>query len=220
MSRIHVFSNLAVSVDGKIAPVDRGFFPLGTPEDRLQMQRLRRESDAILYGASTLRAYRKFCATRDLPPGRSEPMNIVVSSNLDRISAEWPFFTRSRSRRVLIVGPETTAARIRRFSRSSEIFVLKKATAKRPHATQILEIAEGLGVRRLLVEGGGEVMALFTEHNLIDEYHVTVTPRILGGRAAPTLVDGKGLSGRDSLTLRLTQCRLVGEELYLVYRKS
>jgi riboflavin biosynthesis pyrimidine reductase len=44
---IFVFSNLATSVDGKIATQSREFFPLGTPADWKQMQVLRREADAI-----------------------------------------------------------------------------------------------------------------------------------------------------------------------------
>ena len=60
----------------------------------------------------------------------------------------------------------------------------------------------------------------FVRENLIDEYHVTLTPKLVGGREAPTLVDGDGFEPRDILNLRLKSCRKVGDELYLVYGKT
>ena len=56
-----VFSNLATSLDGKIATPSRVLYPLGTAEDRRQMQRLRARSDVVVFGASSLRAYRQPC---------------------------------------------------------------------------------------------------------------------------------------------------------------
>ena len=55
---------------------------------------------------------------------------------------------------------------------------------------------------------------------VIDEYNVTVTPRILGGTEAPTLVDGKGFTPDDVLNLKLKDSRVVGNEIFLVYEKT
>jgi 5-amino-6-(5-phosphoribosylamino)uracil reductase len=75
------------------------------------------------------------------------------------------------------------------------------------------------GVQRLLIEGGGQIMWDFVSLNLIDEFHVTLTPRILGGAEAPTLVDGLGFKKQKSLKLKLIQCRAIGDELFLTYRR-
>ena len=45
---------------------------------------------------------------------------------------------------------------------------------------------------RLLVEGGGELNWEFARLDLIDELFVTVAPTLLGGRDAPTLLEGAG----------------------------
>src|SRR4051812_39699086 len=96
-----VFSNLAISIDGKIATASREHFPLGTPADREQMQVLRRECDAVLMGATTLRAFQKPL----LAEGASkQPLNVVLSSKLDGISPAWQFFTSPKIRRLLFVG--------------------------------------------------------------------------------------------------------------------
>ena len=223
-----VFSNLAMSVDGKIATQKRTLQPLGSPHDWMQMKKLRLQCDAILIGATTLRGFRKPCLASDSGQHRTsgemsktdQPINVILSSTLEGISHQWDFFATSRLKRVLLVSHLTPAARIRIFSKTSEVLILKPSTAKAPLALQILALLEAKGVKRLLIEGGGEVMWNFVEHNLIDEYHVTVTPKILGGSEAPTLVDGRGLSSSEVLNLKLHQCRVLKDELYLIYRKT
>lgn len=213
-----VFSNLATSLDGKIATASREYFPLGTPEDRRWMQVLRRECDAVVMGASTIRTFRRFCGVTGATAA-AQPLNAVVSTALEGFSPAWPFFTAASRRRVLFVGPEAPKARLRRFEKSSEIVVLRKPTGRKPTAAQVVDALEKRGVKRLLVEGGGGLMWDFASGNLIDEYHVTLTPRLVGGTDAPTLVDGPGFKPREVLNLKLEQCRIVGDELYLVYRR-
>ena len=60
----------------------------------------------------------------------------------------------------------------------------------------------------------------FVQPGLIDEFYVTLTPRIIGGAAAPTLVDGLGFEPGSVLNLKLKSCRRVKNELYLIYRRG
>src|SRR5688572_1992534 len=111
-----VFSNLAMSVDGKIATFDRSFFPLGTAGDLREMQRLRKKCDAILIGAATLKVYRK----PNLVSGvKKQPINVILSSTLAGVSLDWEFFRSSKVHRILFVGSKTPMSRIKRFSLSS-----------------------------------------------------------------------------------------------------
>ncbi len=212
-----VFSNLATTVDGKIGFADRSHHPLGTALDRRHMRELRGEADAVLFGAATLRAYRKFCGVGRGHP--EQPMNVVISSGLEGISPLWPFFSRPDRRRILFTGSETPTRVVDKFEKKSSVQILVRPTTKNSRARQILNHLSGLGVRRLLIEGGGSVMWDFASQDLIDEYHVTVTPHILGGIASPTLVDGKGFAPGRQLALKLVQCRIRGDELYLTYRR-
>jgi 5-amino-6-(5-phosphoribosylamino)uracil reductase len=215
-----VFSNLAVSLDGKIATANRGHFPIGSPEDRLQMHRLRKQCDAVLFGASTLRAFRKPCIVKDPSWAKRQPMNVIMSSKLEGISPKWPFFTAPGFRRILLVGPDVKKARLKAFDSSCEIFVLRKPTRARSCARQAIQILSAIGVQRLLVEGGGNIMADFVADDLIDEYHLTLVPKLIGGTEAPTLVDGPGFKPKDVLNLKLVQSRTLGDELFLIYRKT
>jgi riboflavin-specific deaminase-like protein len=209
-----VFSNLATSLDGKIASRDREHFYLGTPADRREMQRLRKRADAILMGASTLRAFRAPLAVKD---SKRQPLNVIVSSSLARISPDWDFFKRKDIRRVLFTGIATPASRLRKFEGRADIAFFDP---KKPTVPQILRELASLGVKKLLVEGGGGTMWDFVRGCHLDEFHVTLTPWILGGREAPTLVDGEGFPAKAAQALRLVSSKRVGQELYLTYRRK
>jgi riboflavin-specific deaminase-like protein len=208
-----IFSNLATSLDGKIATSSREPFYLGTPADRKQMQLLRKRCDALLMGASTLRAYQKFCGVLDWPDSR-QPANVIVSRALEGVSPKWPFFSNPALKRYLFVTKKP--ARLKEFEKTSQIFLIH---AKRPAAPQIVKILLREGYRNLLVEGGGGLMWDFASKNLIDEYNVTLTPKIVGGSDSPTLVEGSGFTPAKILELKLLKSRVLGDEIYLTYGK-
>jgi 2,5-diamino-6-(ribosylamino)-4(3H)-pyrimidinone 5'-phosphate reductase len=76
-----------------------------------------------------------------------------------------------------------------------------------------------LGLRRLLLEGGGTLNWGMLSQKLVDQISITVSPRILGGEHAVTLVEGEGvLSIEDAVRLRLLGVKRYGDELVLSYR--
>jgi 5-amino-6-(5-phosphoribosylamino)uracil reductase len=212
---MYIFSNLATSVDGKIATQSRVHFSLGTPADRRLMQVLRKRADAVIIGAGTLRAFHGpiLCS------GAQKPINVVVSSQLKGLSTSWKFFTNRSTRKILFVLPEASTTQIRKFAPFAEIYQLDAPTRRKPIAVQIVQTLEKLGVRNLLVEGGGGLMWDFIEPGLLDEMYITLTPRILGGSQSPSLVDGKGFTPENIVNLKLKSCQRKGDELYLVYSR-
>lgn len=209
-----VFSNLATSLDGKIAAKGREHFPLGTPYDRQIMQKLRAKADVVLFGASTLRTFQKPCILTKPPKKGGQPANAIVSSRLEGLDPAWPFFTRTGFRRILFCSESASPERRAAFAPSCEVIALKNPGSAR----EILAALQARGLKRVLVEGGGGLMWVFVRENLIDEYHVTLTPKVVGGVDAPTLVDGEGFAPAQILTLKLAGCRRKGQELYLTYR--
>jgi riboflavin-specific deaminase-like protein len=211
---VFVFSNLATSIDGKIASRDRGHFYLGTAADRKRMQALRKRADAILMGGATLRSFKGPLRVKG---AKASPLNVVVSGTLRGISPAWSFFRASDTRRLVFTGPHAPVARRRAIAKFADVFVLDP---RKPTAPQIVKELERRGVKRLLVEGGGTVMWDFVKARLLDEIHVTLTPWVLGGRDAPTLVDGVGFPAGKALKFKLVRAKRLGEELYLTYRRA
>jgi riboflavin-specific deaminase-like protein len=213
-----IFSNLATSLDGKIATRERAFTPLGTQKDLNHMKELRQLCDALLIGAGTFRVYKK--ASTASSDSTQQPINLLLSSSLEGISPQWKFFQKPDLKRILFVLQSLSVNRLKAFSKTSEVVCLEKPTPRKPIAIQIVRFLEERGIQRLLLEGGGSLMWDFARLNLIDEYHVTLTPKIVGGSDSPTLVDGLGFSAKNILNLKLRQCRTVGDEIFLTYAKK
>ena len=79
-------------------------------------------------------------------------------------------------------------------------------------------LREKWNVKRLLCEGGGELNGALFRAGLVNELHLTVCPKIFGGRDAPTIADGaEALKLADATRLTLKSMKRVGDELFLVY---
>lgn len=76
-----------------------------------------------------------------------------------------------------------------------------------------------LGRRRvtnLLVEGGGELLGSLFDARAIDEVHVFVAPKLVGGRGARSAIAGRGIdSMADALALENPRREFCGADLYL-----
>ena len=59
------------------------------------------------------------------------------------------------------------------------------------------------GISSLLVEGGGEIAASFLKGGWVDRACFFIAPIFIGGRQAPTSVEGDGVS-RLAKAIRLT----------------
>ena len=76
-------------------------------------------------------------------------------------------------------------------------------------------------MKRIVCEGGGRLNDSLLRAGVVDEVHLTICPLILGGREAPTISDGVGFSTlEDAAQFRLHTRKLVGEEMFLVYRRA
>ena len=69
------------------------------------------------------------------------------------------------------------------------------------------------------MDSGASCVAIpYEERDLIDELYVTIAPRLLGGRDAPTLLEGAGLDMAGQRRLKLVDVRVNCEQNSLLYR--
>ena len=77
------------------------------------------------------------------------------------------------------------------------------------------------GVKRLVCEGGGELNDALFRAGLVNELHLTVCPKIFGGRDAPTIADGFGAAGLSAASqFSLKSARCLGDEMFLVFQRG
>ena len=76
-----------------------------------------------------------------------------------------------------------------------------------------------MGLRKILLEGGGILNWSMLSQGLVDEISVAISPRILGGAKAITLVEGTGVAKtKDAVRIRLVSVKNYGVDTVLGYK--
>ena len=76
-------------------------------------------------------------------------------------------------------------------------------------------------VKRLLCEGGGELNDALIRAGLVEEIHLTICPKIFGGRHAPTIADGQGVPRLAAAKpFKIAAKKPINEELFTVFRRQ
>lgn len=189
--------NGAMTVDGKIASTS-GDSKISSKEDLLRVHRLRASADAIVVGISTILADDPRLTVR-LVKGKN-PARVIVDSR-GRIPIDSQIMrTAPKIRTIVAVTDLAPEEKIHRLEDAgAQVLVIsegkKGQSAAVPHGVNLKKLfrkLEKMGLRRLLVEGGGELNWSLLRLGLVDELTVTIAPRIAGGRLATTLVEGDG----------------------------
>jgi 2,5-diamino-6-(ribosylamino)-4(3H)-pyrimidinone 5'-phosphate reductase len=225
--RPFVYVNMSMTADGKIASANRRIDSFGSPRDQAHLYYLRSRADAIMVGARTVEAgpvqldagslrHRRWRLQHGLA---EQPLRVVVSGS-GSVNPGAEIFRNRNSPVLVLVTERITSFRLKRLQRvAAEVKIAGKTEID---FTGVLAwLNRAWQVRRVLVEGGGELNAALFRCGLVDELHLTLCPRILGGREAPTLAHGVGAANlADACRLRLISVRRVGDELFLVYRSG
>ncbi len=211
---------MAITADGKITSARRDYPRFTSPVDSRMMDRLRAEADAILVGAGTLRADDPALHVRELAMqeyrrslGKTRGLiKVLVTASLDLAGLDRALADPDGGGIIVATTEEAPTAREAELASRAEVWRVGRG---RVDLRLLLRRLKERGVERLLVEGGGETNWALVEHDLIDEIHVTLAPALLGGRNAPTWLEGEGWTMDQVRRLTLVDLRREGDEVYL-----
>ncbi|MGA8541969.1 MAG: dihydrofolate reductase family protein [Thermoplasmata archaeon] len=207
-----VWVNCAASADGRLAFAGGTRARLSSPEDLKRVQQLRANADAILVGVGTILkddpSLRVHWDLLGQPEGRS-PTRVVVDS-----TGRTPETARVLDGSIPTI-VATTVRSTRAFPGHVQTIVAGKTNVD---LTELFVQLHGLGIRRLMVEGGAEVLASVLRDGLFDRLTVYYAPAIIGGTTAPPVVRGAETAGADGMVrLRLLSLDRVGEGYVATY---
>lgn len=198
--------NCAMTADGKIAGRSRNQLRISSAEDLERVKRMRAATDAILVGVGTVLADDPHLTVKGNPPEKN-PLRVVLDSR-----GRTP-----ENARVLDGRARTLIATAENCRTSWPTAEVVRVGRSKVDLKLLLEHLYGLGVRTLMVEGGGETIFSFFEEGLVDRYCVFVGSLIVGGRTSPTPVDGEGFEGERIARLRLVSSEHLGDGVLLTY---
>ncbi|WP_309493757.1 2,5-diamino-6-(ribosylamino)-4(3H)-pyrimidinone 5'-phosphate reductase [Candidatus Hecatella orcuttiae] len=216
--RPYVILNAAMSLDGKIAS-RRGDSALSSPEDWRRVHRLRRRVDAIMIGINTLLVDDPKLTVKG-PRAVGVPLKIVVDSRA-RTPPDAKILTHTHKGGVLIaVGGRAPETRVKAL-RKAGAQVLRAGETEKVNLKLLLKKLGKMGVKTVLLEGGGTLNWGMVKAGLVDEVQVAIAPYLVGGREAVSLVEGEGFPTiRESFKLRFSGMEKAGEDIVLKFRKT
>jgi len=206
MNRPMVHVNCAMSADGKIAGTDRLQVRISSNEDLQRVKKMRTEHDAILVGIGTILYDDPHLTVKGLEHDQN-PIRVVLDSR--GRTPDNAKVLDDRAQTIIITASECE----KEWPGVRTI----RAGKGRVNLNQALEALWGLGIKNIMVEGGGEVIASFFDNGMVDEYTVFVGNMIIGGRNAPTPADGDGRSGSSCVRLHLEEYIRLGDGVLLRY---
>ncbi len=189
--RPYLVLNMVSTVDGKAA-IDWRTQGLSSALDREMFHHLRTQTDAVMVGAGTARAerYGAIVKTDELRDKRRaeglepEALAVVVSGRLD-LPQDLPILGEPSQPVVVATGSDETVPGTGNqvlYERVGDDLPLLMARLRSDH-----------GVRSVLCEGGPTLNSFLFAAGLVDELFLTLSPMVLGGAAALTIVAGREL---------------------------
>jgi 2,5-diamino-6-(ribosylamino)-4(3H)-pyrimidinone 5'-phosphate reductase len=211
--------NAAMTVDGKIA-TSLGDSAISSKKDLLRVHELRASVDGIVVGISTVLADDPRLTVRlaAKQANRKYPVRIIIDST-GKIPLDSRILrTASKIRTIVAVTELAHTDTISKIKKMGAMVIV--SGRQRVNLKKVLSIVKKMGIKRILVEGGGEINWSLFSLGLVNELIVTIAPKIVGGRQATTLVEGGGypsVSNGIKLQLKKVQMQNNGE-LVLYYK--
>jgi riboflavin-specific deaminase-like protein len=224
-ARPFVLVNMAMTVDGKIATANRAVTTFGSPRDLRHLYELRATADAVMAGARTIED-----TNAKLGPGGTRYQRLrlrrglaefnirVIASGAASIDPGATIFRHRFSPIILLTTERAPAGKLRRLRTLADEVVIA-GEREMDFDKALRHLRKKWNIHRLLCEGGGELNDALFRARLVDELHLTVCPKIIGGVRAPTIADGIGATRLgDAADLKLISSTRIGAEMFLVFR--
>ncbi len=222
-----VLVNMAMTADGKIATANRAVSSFASARDHEQLLELRATADAVMAGARTVDS-----APINLGPGPAKFRRLrlkrglveynlrVIVSRSGSINPRASVFQHRFSPIVILTTRRANAGRLQRLRAVADVVKICGRSEINFNAA-LRWLRKEWRVKRLLCEGGGELNDALFRAGLVDELHLTICPKIFGGRHAPTIADGRGFNRLSNAErFRIKSTGRIGGELFTVFARD
>lgn len=190
----------AQSLDGSIAAEPARPVALSSQPALRLTHFLRAHHDGLLVGVNTILTDNpqlnvRYCAG-------APPRPVIVDSQL-RTPLDCRLFEPDRQPPIILTTPGADPARASLLAGRGAAIIRASADADGGVALwPALAALPGIGIRTLMVEGGGKIISSFLKQNLVNYCVITIAPQFIGGLRAM-----ESLGSPDTAPLTLNECR-------------
>ncbi len=212
----YVIMKIAMTADGKTATRTGHSKWITNSMSRENSHIIRKRVSAIMVGINTVLEDDPMLNCRCENP--NNPVRVVCDNHL-RIPLDCNLVKSAKDIPVVIATVSDDNKKID-ILKSCGVDVIKTSGNK----VNIKELMVQLGSRKIdsvLVEGGATLHWSVLEENLVDELHLYVAPKIIGGKDAKVAVGGAGLdSVNNAFMFESPKIELLGDDIHITYKKA
>jgi len=214
-SRPYVILSAATSIDRKIATIT-GDSKLSSKQDIVRLHKLRSKVDAILVGKNTVLIDNPMLTVRHTR-GKN-PIRIVLDSKGTISKNSKIIQTSNKVPTIISVSNQISKQNLDKLKKFPiEIIVAGKNSI---NLKILLKKLSDRKIKSILIEGGGTINWEFIKYDLFDDLIITLSPFLIGGKNAVSLIEGNGFRKiSNSPNLRLKSIKKLKNHLVLHYTK-
>lgn len=176
----YVILKAAISLDGKIALSSGESKWITNEKSRQYVRTLRSQSDGVLVGINTV-----LKDDPELRPSRA----IVLDEDL-KIPLESKLCQRKDSSLIIAASQGSSEIRQKKIKKlGHELLIVKQDMNGYIDLKKLLSKVADMGMRTIVVEGGGKIFSSFVRLGLVDKFVLFIAPRLFGGTALDMLPD-------------------------------
>ena len=207
-----VIAKAAVSLDGKIATKKYASQWISSPQSRKYFHLLRGEYDALMIGINTLIKDDPLLTVRH-PNWRGKHMVRVILDSYLRFPLAAKILSTLSLGKILVFTLRKASPRKAEALRKKGVEVISLSSS----SIDLKEVLSWLGkheIASVLVEGGSQLLTSMIEERLVDKIFVSISPKLIGGKQAPSLLQGEGADFiKDSLLLKRKKSYQIDEDI-------
>ena len=212
---MHIILSAAISIDGKISTRsnDSNF---SSKEDIIRLHKLRSKVDAILIGKNTLLRDDPLLTVRHTK-GKN-PVRIILDSKGTISKNSKIIKTSDKIPTIIAISKKISKANLSKLKKLPVEIIISGENSV--NLKLLMKKLSTKKIKTILVEGGGTVNWEFIKNNIFDELIITLSPYLIGGNDATSLVEGKGFAKIvNSPNLKLKSVKRLKNHLVINYIK-
>jgi len=212
---MHIILSAAISIDGKISTRSNDS-KFSSKEDIIRLHKLRSKVDAILIGKNTLLRDDPLLTVR-YTKGKN-PVRIILDSKGTISKNSKIIKTSDKIPTIIAVSKKISKVNLSKLKKLPVEIIISGENSI--NLKSLMKKLSTKKIQTLLVEGGGTVNWEFVKNNIFDELIITLSPYLIGGNNATSLVEGNGFAKIvNSPNLKLKSVKRLKNHLVINYIK-
>ncbi|MCL2484855.1 MAG: bifunctional diaminohydroxyphosphoribosylaminopyrimidine deaminase/5-amino-6-(5-phosphoribosylamino)uracil reductase RibD [Endomicrobia bacterium] len=208
--KTNVSVKAAMTLDGKIATYNYDSKWITSEKSRDYVHKLRSKYDAVLVGTNTAMKDNPFLTSHN--KGRN-PVRVVIDSKL-KLPKNHHLLDGSVS--TVVIYDENIKTIPQYLKKDGIILAGVNMNAAKKDFKIIIDKLAGMSLKKILIEGGGDIISSSLFSNVVDDIYFFVAPKIIGGKDAVSVVGGKGVAKiKDAVNTKNMKVKKIGPDLLI-----